>query len=216
MDGRAAPGPVDAFLYTERGVYRPGETVELMTLVRDSRGSAHPDAPLTLKVFRPDEVETARLQPTHPALGGYHARLPLAGNARTGSWTVKAYTDPKGEPVGQVSFQVEDFVPQRLKLELNSAASALKPGEPVVIDINGRFLYGAPAAHLKAEAEVMLREDPDPYPAFPGYRFGLVQDSWTAQRFPIALAGTDAQGKAQAQVTSVSYTHLTLPTNREV
>lgn len=63
-------------LYTERGVYRPGETVELMTLVRDSRGYAQPDAPLTLKVFRPDEVEIAQLRPGNPALGGYHAQLP--------------------------------------------------------------------------------------------------------------------------------------------
>lgn len=200
VDGRTAPGAVDAFLYTERGVYRPGETVELMALVRDSRAYAQPDAPLTLKLFRPDEVEAAQLRPTHPALGGYHAQLPLALNARTGSWTVKAYTDPKGEPIGQISFQVEDFVPQRLKLELSSTAPVLKPGEPATVDINGRFLYGAPAANLKAEAEVVLREDPDPYPAFPGYRFGLAQDGWTAQRFPVALAGTDAQGKAQAQV----------------
>ncbi|MFZ1640426.1 MAG: MG2 domain-containing protein [Candidatus Contendobacter sp.] len=201
VEGRAAPGAVDAFLYTERGVYRPGETVELMTLVRDSRGYALPDAPLTLKLFRPDEVEAGQPKPGKPALGGYHVQLPLASNARTGAWTVKAYADPKGEPVGQVSFQVEDFVPQRLKLELSSAAPVLKPGEPAMVDISGRFLYGAPAANLKAEAEVVLNEDPNPYPAFPGYRFGLAQDSWTAQRFPVALAGTDAQGKAQAQVT---------------
>ncbi|MBS1226004.1 MAG: hypothetical protein H6R24_2682, partial [Proteobacteria bacterium] len=201
VEGRAAPGAVDAFLYTERGVYRPGETVELMALVRDSRGYALPDAPLTLKLFRPDEVEAGQPKPGQPALGGYHVQLPLALNARTGTWTVKAYADPKGEPVGQVSFQVEDFVPQRLKLELSSPAPVLKPGEPVIVDINGRFLYGAPAANLKAEAEVVLNEDPNPYPTFPGYRFGLAQDSWTAQRFPVALAGTDAQGKAQAQVT---------------
>ena len=127
--------------------------------------------------------------------------MPLALNARTGTWTVKAYADPKGEPVGQVGFQVEDFVPQRLKLELSSPALVLKPGEPAVVEITGRFLYGAPAANLKAEAEVVLNEDPNPYPTFPGYRFGLAQDRWTAQRFPVALAGTDAQGKAQAQVT---------------
>ena len=200
VEGRAAPGAVDAFLYTERGVYRPGETVELMALVRDSRGYALPDAPLTLKLFRPDEVEAEQPKPGKPALGGYHVQLPLALNARTGAWTVKAYTDPKGESVGQVSFQVEDFVPQRLKLELSTAAAALKPGESATVDINGRFLYGAPAANLKAEAEIVLNEDANPYPAYPGYRFGLAQDSWTAQRFPVALAGTDAQGKAQAQV----------------
>ncbi|MDS4031331.1 MAG: MG2 domain-containing protein [Candidatus Contendobacter sp.] len=201
VEGRAAPGAVDAFLYTERGVYRPGETVELMVLVRDSRGYALPDAPLTLKLFRPDEVEAGQPKPGQPALGGYHVQLPLALNARTGTWTVKAYADPKGEPVGQASFQVEDFVPQRLKLELSSTAPVLKLGEPAMVDINGRFLYGAPAANLKTEAEVVLNEDPNPYPTFPGYRFGLAQDSWTAKRFPLALAGTDAQGKAQAQVT---------------
>ena len=200
VEGRAAPGAVDAFLYTERGVYRPGETVELMALVRDGRGYAQPDAPLLLKVFRPDEAETAQLRPGNPALGGYHARISLAPNARTGNWTVKAYTDPKGEPVGQIGFQVEDFVPQRLKLELRSTASVLKPAEPVTVEIDGRFLYGAPAANLKTEAEIVLAEDPNPYPAFPGYRFGLAQESWTVQRFPVALAGTDAQGKARAQI----------------
>lgn len=201
VEGRTAPGVVDAFLYTERGVYRPGEAVELMTLVRDSRGYAQAETPLTLKVFRPDEVESAQLRPAGPALGGYHTRIPMPLNARTGVWTVKAYIDPKGEPVGQISFQVEDFVPQRLKLELSSTAPVLKPGEPVRVDINGRFLYGAPAANLKAEGELVLREDPNPYPAFPGYRFGLAQENWTAQRFPVVLAGTDDQGKAQAKVS---------------
>jgi uncharacterized protein YfaS (alpha-2-macroglobulin family) len=169
--------------------------------VRDSRGYAQAETPVVLKVFRPDEVEITQLRPTNPALGGYHARLPLALNARTGTWTVKAYTDPKADPIGQVSFQVEDFVPQRLKLELSSTTPALKPGEAAVVDMNGRFLYGAPAANLKAEAEVVLSEDGNPYPTFPGYRFGLAQESWTAQRFPVALAGTDAQGKGQVQIT---------------
>ena len=201
VEGRAAPGATDAFLYTERGIYRPGETVQLMALLRDSRGYAAGQTPLSLKVFRPDTVEIAAPRPGTPALGGYPAQLPLPANARTGTWTVKAYTDPAGDPVGQVEFQVEDFIPQQLKLELKTAASVLRPGEPALVDLDGRFLYGAPAASLKAEAEVVLREDPNPYPAFPGYRFGLAQERWNAQRFPLALAGTDAQGKAQAQLS---------------
>ncbi|MEZ5584483.1 MAG: MG2 domain-containing protein [Candidatus Competibacteraceae bacterium] len=60
VEGRELPGPVDVFLYTERGVYRPGETVQLMALMRDSRGYALPNLPLTLKIVRPDQVEVDR------------------------------------------------------------------------------------------------------------------------------------------------------------
>ncbi len=196
--GREAPGPVDVFLYGERGVYRPGETVELMALMRDSRGYALENLPLTLKFIRPDEVEADQLTLTTAALGGYHASVPLANNARTGTWNVRAYTDPKAKPVGQLSFQVEDFVPQTLKLELATQAQILQPGAAVDVDVTGQFLYGAPAANLKAKAELVLREDPDPYPIQSGYKFGLVQDTWTAKRYPLDMAGTDAQGKARA------------------
>ena len=40
VSGRPPPGPVDAFLYTDRGIYRPGETIELTALVRDDEADA--------------------------------------------------------------------------------------------------------------------------------------------------------------------------------
>jgi uncharacterized protein YfaS (alpha-2-macroglobulin family) len=197
VEGREAPGPVDVFLYTERGVYRPGETVQLMALMRDSRGYALPNLPLTLKIIRPDQVEAEHFTLNDSLAGGFHHRSALPGNARGGTWTVRAYTDPEADAVGQTTFQVEDFVPQTLKLELASPAQVLKPNEPVEVSVDGRFLYGAPAANLKAEAELVLREDEDPYPQQVGYRFGLVQDSWNAKQYPVDLAGTDEQGKAR-------------------
>lgn len=211
VEGRAAPGALDAFLYSERGVYRPGETVQLMSLLRDSRAYALAEMPLTIKLFRPDEVEAGQFRVTQAALGGYHTQIPLAMNARTGTWSAKAYTDPQGTALGEVRFQVEDFVPQQLQLELNAAAKLLQPNAPTTLQVSGRFLYGAPAANLKAEAEVVLREDGNPYPDFPGYRFGLVEEMWTAQRFPLPLAGTDAQGKAQLQVNLTQTPDTTRP-----
>ncbi len=50
--GRETPGPIDAFLYTERGVYRPGETVQLTSMLRDRVGAAQ-TAPMTLVATRP-------------------------------------------------------------------------------------------------------------------------------------------------------------------
>jgi uncharacterized protein YfaS (alpha-2-macroglobulin family) len=59
VGGRASPGPIDAFLYTERGVYRPGEMVQLAAMLRDRIG-ASVTAPLTLVAQRPDGVEVGR------------------------------------------------------------------------------------------------------------------------------------------------------------
>jgi uncharacterized protein YfaS (alpha-2-macroglobulin family) len=200
VGGRSAPGPVDVFLYSERGVYRPGETVHLMALLRNDQGYALSDnntLPLTLKLIRPDEVVADEFALTQSELGGYYTNLSLSDNARSGSWQVQAYTDPKAKPVGQLRFQVEDFVPQRLKLALESDATALLPGNPVDVAVTGRFLYGAPAAGLNTEAELVLREDADPYPGYPGYQFGLAQESWTAKRYPLTMAGTDDKGLAE-------------------
>ncbi|MGA7309942.1 MAG: MG2 domain-containing protein, partial [Pseudolabrys sp.] len=55
--GRPVPAGLDAFVYTERGVYRTGETVAVTALLRDARGSAAPSVPLTLVIARPDGVE---------------------------------------------------------------------------------------------------------------------------------------------------------------
>jgi uncharacterized protein YfaS (alpha-2-macroglobulin family) len=214
--GREAPGPVDAFLSSERGVYRPGETVELMALLRDNRGYALENLPLVLKIIRPDEVELERRTLKTVVPGGYHTRIALADNVRTGTWTVRAYTDPNAGPVGQLSFQVEDFVPQRLALELITPAKVLIPGEAVTVELSGRFLYGAPAAHLKAEAELVLSEDPDPYPAWSGYRFGLAQESWNAKRYPVALVGTDAEGKASTAIKLDEIPDTTRPLKAEL
>src|SRR6185312_16295999 len=59
VGGRDTPGPIDAYLYTERGVYRPGETIHATAMLRDRVGAAIV-APLTLVASRPDGVEFAR------------------------------------------------------------------------------------------------------------------------------------------------------------
>ena len=73
ISGRDQPGPVDAFLYTERGVYRPGESVQLMAMLRDNAAIALANMPVTLIVKRPDGTEFTRF--TH-ALQGVRGALP--------------------------------------------------------------------------------------------------------------------------------------------
>src|SRR5205823_5632475 len=133
--------PVDAYLYTDRGIYRPGETVQLVTLLRDRVAKAIEATPLVLTILRPDGAEFRRVNLADAGAGAMHHPLVLSDTAPRGHWQAVARLDPAGEPVGRVEFDVEDFVPQRLKLELTADATLLQPGDAFRIDTAARFLY---------------------------------------------------------------------------
>jgi uncharacterized protein YfaS (alpha-2-macroglobulin family) len=61
-----------------------------------------------------------------------------------------AYVDPPGDPVGVVDFDVQDFVPERLKLTLKPEQARAAPGQEISVAVEARFLYGAPAGGLHA------------------------------------------------------------------
>jgi alpha-2-macroglobulin len=192
--GGPAAGAVEAFLYTERGIYRPGDTVHVMTLLRDQLGGAVDTLPLTLVLRRPDGVEAKRFAlAAHPA-GGFRQDLSLSRSAAHGLWSVEALIDPSGSPVGRAQFEVQDFVPQKLKVTLKSAAAALRPGEPIGVALDGQFLYGAPAAGLKGEAELRVVRDAAPVANAKGYRFGLIDEHVDDVVQTLTLAAADAAG----------------------
>src|SRR6185437_15944514 len=125
VGGRQAPGALDAFVFTERGVYRTGETVHVTTLLRDAASTAAAPAPLTMVVERPDGVEYRRALVQDEGLGGRAWDVPLVSTAMTGTWRVRAFADPKRPPLGEAKFMVEDYVPDRIEFGLSSASSLL-------------------------------------------------------------------------------------------
>src|SRR3546814_3163455 len=89
-----------------------------------------------------------------------------------GTWTMQVFTDPKGSPIGERSFLVDDFVPDRVEFDITSEAREIDPGDPVPVAVDGRYLYGAPAAGLSPEGGEMLKPVRQSE-ASPGYQFGL-------------------------------------------
>jgi len=201
VKGREAPGPLDGFLYTERGVYRPGEDVHIAALVRDAAGKAA-SLPVTLIVTRPDGVEQGRYTLKDRGLGGRDITLPLAASAQTGTWRAKLHTDPNKDAITQVSFLVEDFVPERLDLKLEPPAAALSPQETQTIKATGCYLYGPPAADLALEGDIIVRASKKDIEGYPGFQFGQADELIEPVRQPLAGSTvTDANGVAQVAVT---------------
>ena len=194
--GRAIPAGLDAFVYTERGVYRTGESVAITALLRDARGAAALNVPLTVVVERPDGVEYKRAVVADGGLGGRSLTVPIVASASTGTWRVAAYTDPKRPPVGETTFMVEDYVPDRIEFSLTSPAKGISRSAPAQLSVDGHFLYGAPASKLDLSGEVTIGVAKE-RTGFPGYVFGLSDDEVTAAREELDdLPATDASGKA--------------------
>ena len=209
VDGRPHPGPLDAWVWTERGIYRPGETVNLLALLRTASGDAA-DLPVTLRLRRPNGTIAVETVPPRGRGSAISVPLALPPGAPHGGYVAEILADPGAPPIGRASFRVEDFVPDRLAVEI-AAPPALVPGTPVTVPITARFLYGAPAGGLSASGELLIVPDPDPFPSLPGWRFGLAQETTDPLRLDIAIPDTDPAGRTAARLSLARAPDATRP-----
>jgi uncharacterized protein YfaS (alpha-2-macroglobulin family) len=216
--GRPAPEGLDAFVVTERGVYRTGETVHVTALLRDGQDAAATGLPLTLVVARPDGVEYRRAVVADQGLGGRSLDVPIISTATTGTWHVRAYTDPKRASVGEATFLVEDYLPDRIEFDLATTATRISKTAPINATIDGRYLYGAPASGLELSGELKVKPVPG-RPGFAGYQFGTADEGEeaAATTTPLEdLPATDGKGKAALSIALGKLPETTRPLEAEV
>ncbi len=124
--------------------------------LRDGQGNAVAGGPLTLVIERPDGVEFRRAVLADQGAGGRTLSVPLNSAVPTGTWRVRAFTDPKGSSVGETTFMVEDYVPDRIEFDLSAKDKLIKANAPVELKADGHFLYGAPASGLQLEGDMLV------------------------------------------------------------
>lgn len=176
--GLPAPGPVDVFLATDRGVYRAGEVVHVTALARDGTAQAVRDLPLIAVLTRPDGVEASRQRLTPDEAGGYVFDLPIDGFAPRGTWRLEMRAAGDGPALAFTRLLVEDFAPERIDFSLDLPEGPLPGGSDLTVAGNARWLFGAPAADLPWQAWLGLAPG-FALADFPSYAFG-VADGRTA------------------------------------
>jgi uncharacterized protein YfaS (alpha-2-macroglobulin family) len=200
-DGRTIKADIDAYLYADRGVYRPGETAHVVALVRDREAKAVMDRKGFLVIRRPSGVEFQRIAFDHAELGAVIRDVTLPRSAPRGHWSAQLEIQGLDDPVGRMSFAVEDFVPQRLAVSLASQpGAAIGAGEVRRVPVSARFLYGAPGAGLQTQGEVRLRADPNPFPQFKDYRWGDDTTPFDEKLVDLGSTVTDGSGAATLAV----------------
>ncbi|POA20050.1 hypothetical protein C1886_10235 [Pseudomonas sp. FW300-N1A1] len=192
--------PLQFFVFGPRDLYRPGETVLLNALLRDKDGNAVKPQPVSVEVRRPDEQVSRKFVWDADASGLYQYQLQLAAEAPTGRWQL-VFDLGDGKPQ-LYEFLVEDFLPERLALELKGSDVPIKPADTAEVAVSGRYLYGAPAAGNRLSGQVYVRPLREAVKSLPGYQFGSVTEEELSQDLELEETALDEDGEVLISLDS--------------
>lgn len=202
----------DVFGWSDRDLYRPGETIRLSALLRDYDGNAIKPQPLFLTLKQPDGRPYAQAQLDPKDLNYFEWSREIPVDAPTGRWQVEFRTDPKSKEAAQgMSFRIEEFLPERLKLDLSAKQEVLKPGQPLKLAVEGAYLYGAPAAGNRFTARLTLAADQHPVEALKDFYFGDPTIELAKEAKDVVDAKLDEHGKLEQDIELADTAKATAP-----
>ncbi|MCE5351842.1 alpha-2-macroglobulin family protein [Citrobacter koseri] len=187
------------FMFGPRDLYRPGETVILNGLLRDSDGKTLPDQPVKLEVVKPDG-QVLRTVVSQPENGLYRFTYPLDSGAPTGMWHIRANTGDNQPRMWD--FHVEDFMPERMALNLSAQKTPLAPSEEVTFSVVGYYLYGAPANGNTLQGQLFLRPQREAVQALPGFQFGDIAEENLSRSLDEVQLTLDENGRGDVSANS--------------
>lgn len=173
---RNNPSGFDAFVYAERDVYRPGEKINFSVILRDAQWKAPGDVPLKLKFLMPNGKELKSYRKSLNEEGSLEGNVDISLSAITGSYTLEVYTTTD-ILLASKNFSVEEFVPDRIRVNTKMEKQFLKPGESSVLSVNAMNFFGPPAANRKFETEIQVKHKYFSPEKFDGYDFSLANQS---------------------------------------
>ncbi|WOB48502.1 alpha-2-macroglobulin family protein [Xanthomonas hydrangeae] len=163
----------DVFAWAGRDLYRPGETMRVSAILRDNDGKPTKPQPVFLRLKQPDgkTFRETRLQPGEQGYFEFTQQIPA--DAPTGRWQVEFRTDPASKDAVQgMTVRVEEFLPERMKLDLDAEQKTLSAGQPFKLVANAAYLYGAPADGNRFTAKLAVSVEQHPLESLPGWFFG--------------------------------------------
>ncbi len=165
-----------ALLFAERGICRPGESIGLFGYLREAVTlKAKGGVPLVMEVRNPSGILVSSATLTGSKAGFYQTYVKIEPSAATGEYTFELRM-PGGKPgawrSGTKTFQVGEYVPDRVKLETKFASETVKPGDSLAVKGRADYYFGAPL--LWARYMVDVRESVVPFKPleWKGFSFG--------------------------------------------
>lgn len=191
---------LDAFIYSERDIYRPGEKINFSVIARDWGWKSPGEIPLKLKFLLPNGKELKTLKKTLNDAGSLETQIELSSSAITGSYSLEVFTS-NDILLASKNVQIEEFMPDRIKVSADLDKKFLKPGETTTLSVNAVNFFGPPASDRNYQVEIQLKERYFSPQKYYDYNFFLADRSTSYDK--IEREGkTDDKGNAKETYTA--------------
>ena len=194
---RNNPSGMDAFIYAERDIYRPGEKVNFSVILRNREWNSPGEIPLKMKFILPNGKELKTFRKTLNEEGSLEGNIDLSTAAITGSYSLEVYTSTD-LLLASKNFMIEEFVPDRIRVNVKLDKPFLKTGESATLSINAMNFFGPPAANRKYETEIQLKQKYFSPEKFKGFDFSLTNQNTFFGKV-VKEGNTDAEGNAKEE-----------------
>ena len=189
-------GDLEAFLYTDRGIYRPGETVFLRAVVKD-RDLASPDPfPVHLRVRAPDGKVSRTLTGMLGPYGTAQFEWNWPSTVPTGRHRLELLVPEAETLLGHLDVAVEEFVPPRIAATLLPGPERIRPEDGLRFELEARYLAGRAAGGRKAEGRVNLEAVPFSPEGYEDYIFHDQAKRFNPTVMTLGKVTLDEQGRA--------------------
>ncbi len=194
---KARPDGTRAFIYTERGVYRPGDEINVSVIARHQDYTFPDDHPATCKIFNSRNQKVFEHVQRQNLKGMYSFAFATRPGDPTGNWRAQIQ-------IGDSSFdhvlKIETVVPYRLKTRIAPTVKRLsREDEFLIADLHTTYLFGNPAANLETELSVSLHSTPRIFPQYRAFSFTNALIDYQPLQAVIFKGRLDADGRTHVE-----------------
>jgi len=194
VSGKRLQKGLKGYIYGERGVWRPGDTLHLNFVLNDKANPLPKKHPIRLEITDARGKLTYKKIETNGVNGFYRFDVPTSSEDPTGNWNAKV-------SVGGATFykglKVETVKPNRLKINIDFDTEILTSNEPLDAKLGVKWLHGAPAKNLKAEVQAKFTSTYTSFKGFDGYVFNDPTRKFSTKEMTVFDGRLDAEGNAE-------------------
>jgi uncharacterized protein YfaS (alpha-2-macroglobulin family) len=191
---RSNASGLDAFIYPERDIYRPGEKVNFSVILRDRQWKSPGELPVKLKFLLPNGKEMKTFRKTLNTQGSMEGNIEIPESAITGTYSLEVYTS-NDVLLSSQPFRIEEFVPDRIKVTTKLDKTSLEAGDVSRLSIHAVNFFGPPAANRNYECEIQVKRRSFSSKNYRGFDFSLSDNNVSFDK-DNREGKTDEQGNA--------------------